>query len=648
MSCASLTAVFGWPSRVQRAASTAVAQKQAPSTSSSAGDRSHLLTVLHKTRSFLPRVLPPRQNESSGVDTLEFWEDLLATTYDDLCPTPEARETDRIRVAIYGCDSSAETRALVAALLQEPFASESQRESVDTRWKHTSDGQGFITIQQLVIRRYGTPKYDGSSSPRIQSAWLQQFGAPLQLVELEPASRPPTEELILRLLLTADIPIIVCNPALAPLSSLLSASGHSLLPLNHPNAVLALNATTESTQLVERVQSLCGIDIPVLCIDPLRALNALNILNSSPSSPLIVQRFQDNFDASGVSKLTENVASAISNALQVYPSATAVEALHMETAHSIILHSLAKCRKVLDDARAETDAVCTEISSLRGRMEEVKATAGKDVLGVEGNEVAKDIEQSRRNIRTVMDALVWWKLLWRVDDVAGTVTAAVDQVWCKDLDYQLAFHAGRLYSLQQSFHASSERLLKSFSPRSPFNSPVLRNTISQVSSAPAFSMDVSSFAAPIRARRRQFHFPTTRLQTAARHTLLAVSGSSFGGMAIAWAGWAGQLGILDMAISMDTATGLGMLSTAVGVKWAIDHFERAKRKWWKDYDRVGQGLRRDLKDLLTRTIDDRVLLIPEKTCAGLEHTIMKQKAQINDLRTEVAILEEELNKFPPR
>lgn len=66
-------------------------------------------------------------------------------------------------------------------------------------------------------------------------------------------------------------------------------------------------------------------------------------------------------------------------------------------------------------------------------------------------------------------------------------------------------------------------------------------------------------------------------------------------MGIAWTGWAGQLGILDMSMQPETALGIGMLGAIAGVRWAIGRFEGAKRKWWKDYNRVGEGLERDLK-----------------------------------------------------
>ena len=78
-----------------------------------------------------------------------------------------------------------------------------------------------------------------------------------------------------------------------------------------------------------------------------------------------------------------------------------------------------------------------------------------------------------------------------------------------------------------------------------------------------------------------------------------MSGSVLGGFGIAWAGWATELqlfgGLVDIGMSTETALGVGMLSAAVGLRWAVGRWEKAKRQWWKNWDRIGQGLERDLK-----------------------------------------------------
>lgn len=73
------------------------------------------------------------------------------------------------------------------------------------------------------------------------------------------------------------------------------------------------------------------------------------------------------------------------------------------------------------------------------------------------------------------------------------------------------------------------------------------------------------------------------------------------GAGVSWAGWIGYLAGTEESflgiIGMDagTAMGVGLLSVAVGVRWAIGRWEKAKRRWWEDWERVGQGLGRDLR-----------------------------------------------------
>lgn len=77
--------------------------------------------------------------------------------------------------------------------------------------------------------------------------------------------------------------------------------------------------------------------------------------------------------------------------------------------------------------------------------------------------------------------------------------------------------------------------------------------------------------------------------------MFGMGGSVLGGMGAAWAGWVGHLGLLDVGLQPETAVGLGLLGGAAGVRWAIARFEKAKRKWWKDWARVSEGLGRDLR-----------------------------------------------------
>ncbi|KZT66376.1 hypothetical protein DAEQUDRAFT_715056 [Daedalea quercina L-15889] len=94
----------------------------------------------------------------------------------------------------------------------------------------------------------------------------------------------------------------------------------------------------------------------------------------------------------------------------------------------------------------------------------------------------------------------------------------------------------------------------------------------------------------------------------------------------------------------ETVIGVGMLGAAAGIRWAVGRFERAKKKWLKDYDRVGEGLERDLTTTLEQTVNDRVLVVADKACDGMEHAAAKRKAEIEELREEVEVLEDGLSR----
>ncbi len=161
------------------------------------------------------------------------------------------------------------------------------------------------------------------------------------------------------------------------------------------------------------------------------------------------------------------------------------------------------------------------------------------------------------------------------------------------------FHAGRLASLQASFTDSAHALTRCFPPSSPYHSPVLLNALARIASEPSYALTPAALTSPLHARQAQLGFPTERLHASAQRAVVSMSGSVLGGLGMAWAGWATELqllgGMIDVGMSTETAVGVGMLGAAVGVRWAVGRWDRAKRRWWKDWDRVGEGLERDLK-----------------------------------------------------
>lgn len=226
--------------------------------------------------------------------------------------------------------------------------------------------------------------------------------------------------------------MIVCNPASTPIDTLLSESSDVVLPLTHPNSILVLTAACADERLIEHIRTSTGHDLTILSVDPARALQGLRALSIS-SSPSAVQQYQDDYSGSNVPKFTQLIAQTIPQ------SGQAVEAVHAETARAVVQDALSACKAQLSRAQSETIVVCDGISSLRARMEEVRVRTSREVLTGEegGNEVQHAVEQSKKDMKAVLDRLTWWKLLWKVDDVGDTVNDAVSRAWCRDLEYRV-------------------------------------------------------------------------------------------------------------------------------------------------------------------------------------------------------------------
>ena len=228
---------------------------------------------------------------------------------------------------------------------------------------------------------------------------------------------------------------------------------------------------------------------------------------------------------------------------------------------------------------------------------------------------------------------------------------------------QLIFHSGRLAVAQETLAKASRTVLTSHKAGSALYSPVLENTLSQIQTSPSWPVTPAFLTSPVHARRRQLVYPTNVLHSTAQRVVLGMGTSVLTGFGTAWAGWAEKLGVLGGALGpgmeLETAVGTGMFIGAAGVWWMVGKWEKAKRRWWKDWDRVGEGLERDLKvrfllhsisrgecshgcqAAVYRTVQEKVALIPISTCEGLNHVAETRREEIDALKDELAELEEE-------
>lgn len=264
---------------------------------------------------------------------------------------------------------------------------------------------------------------------------------PIEVSEYRPSSAPETA----KALFAADVPIILCNPASTPLTSILPVSTLPSLPTSRKHTILAVSSPSPTHPITAaqaaHIKALAlRDDLRVVFVDPARALNGLEQLSLSPGSPISVQRYQDDVTGSNVASVTHAAKDIISSALgsgNTLPESSRVVAVHAQTGRALIKNALLTCRSVLGHAEGEGDAVLAGTSSLRGQIEEAKAKVHLEVFGPpgkDGDEIAKAVGHARKSVKVTTDALQWYKLFWRVDDIREVVTAAVDRAWCRDLE----------------------------------------------------------------------------------------------------------------------------------------------------------------------------------------------------------------------
>lgn len=121
--------------------------------------KAETLTLLYKTSGLLPRVLPSRADKHDGPSLvqLDFWQELLNawgeeseritdqnlrvvgvlshSSFTFVCVVHTEPSSWIFSQTVYGYDEFSGSEDLVTALLEHPFASASQKEIVQTRWK---------------------------------------------------------------------------------------------------------------------------------------------------------------------------------------------------------------------------------------------------------------------------------------------------------------------------------------------------------------------------------------------------------------------------------------------------------------------------------------------------------------------------------
>lgn len=418
----------------------------------------------------------------------------------------------------------------------------------------------------------------------------------------------------------ADVAVVLCNPVTTPISVLPRFS----FLFRNPNTILVLTSTPPESNL-EDLHAILMNTLPekmswrskILFVEPSRAVAANEILKSDSQSPIAVQRYQDNYNGSRVSSVSNALREIIPLEVDVSQSS-----FRYQTALARIQAALTTCQAVLRQARNEMDNIAVGVCTLKATLEEAKVRAHGEILSRSsdsGDAVTTALDLAAKEIKVVMDRLTWWRMVWCVDEISHLITQAVQQPRCRTLEHhvcalhssskyscslntlQLILQTGRLSVLQDEITKSMFSLLAAH-PRSPFNSAVLQNSLHQLVASSSFRVTPQTLTHPIDTRRSQvIEHPTMRLHITAQRVTLRMGGGMVAGAGLGWAGWFGWLAgtgenlLGTVGLDAGTAMSLGLLIAVVSVRWGVGKWERAKRRWWEDWDRLKSGLGRDLK-----------------------------------------------------
>ncbi|KAF9070087.1 hypothetical protein BDP27DRAFT_1324269 [Rhodocollybia butyracea] len=610
---------------------------------------STLLTALHKVTSVFPRVYYPITYE------LEFLESLSQ----QVSQTPPAAT-----IAVLGSknNSNVGTEELVTALLDQPFSSSEVNEALRKRWEMNSKKKKIIIAFGSTIEWSSTPSSPHSSSTSeptpilyLPSAFLSSFPFPVQIHEYGPRDDVVNQDTYAIDHLHYDVPIVVTTS--------LSTISDDVLNLpeeeTNSNSLVVCNPVGYEGETAIRHK--------VLYADPMRAVRGLDTVRQVPQA---IQQYQDEFVGSRV----PSVISYIKDSLAPFPD---LETLRIQRITSHLSSVLSRMSRSIKDNKLCADHAMELTGKVLEEFEvETVGKVRKEVLGVwdssvlkqeksDENHVSKALAFSTRQMQPAMDRLTWWRMLAHIDELNVVVNRAVEENCCRELEQELIFHSGRLSSLQAHFTESVFKVMDEFNrPRSPwvntpFGSSVLYNSLKQVASSSSYTLSSSSSSsliAPIHTRKAQLAaYSTTRLHIAAQQVALGMGASAAAGAGLGWAAWfeflngtgaASGLLVKIPFLPSDPATlgALALLVAVTGIRWGVGKWARAKRAWWDDWRRVGEGLERDLEANLNHTLQTQIGILPRMAHEGISEIANKMKEEADGLMEEIEGIKTDLKE----
>ncbi|KAI6040304.1 hypothetical protein EDC04DRAFT_1532265 [Pisolithus marmoratus] len=609
-----------------------------PNVNNVRANHTRTLVLLRKTISFLPRV--SLGVESQGrLNSPAFWCDLLESTNATLSSGPTAASPTAC-ISVCGIGEISGAQELVTAMLDDPFSDPAHSAILRNRWENRPNiimveyGLSTMLEHSSEVRKLNSP-----------SAWLLQYPYDIQLFEL-PTLDSISEANVkaTQLLWTSDILVLVCDPLLVPIVTL-AARAKRLL--NRPNTILVFTSVAPSahrrSQVSEELSNLGCEPGRILFLDPVQAVRATAGLQTNSDFSLAVERYQNASLSSRVSSLGTAVGELLGGRESTDGS---LSSLHTQTALVQIQSALDAGGESLACTAERISQVFTGLAKLRSEVADVRERAEKEVLGG-SSDVESVLAQDTKRMKAMLESLSFWNMVWAVDEIEAIVNAPIRLDWCKELEDELILQTGRLSCAQDRLCKSTFDLLSTLVPPSPYSSlhsPLLHNRLQQLASAPSYALTSAMLTLPVRDRRAQLtKYCTSQLHREAQSTVAGAFIGVLGGAGVSW--WlaiGSHILSFGPGAEIASAIGVGAIVAVGSLRWAVGKWERAKRKWIQDLERVSDGTKRDLKASLQHTINQNVVIVAETACQRLEKLASKGQEEVEAVEAELHALQIEL------
>ncbi|CAK5277398.1 unnamed protein product [Mycena citricolor] len=567
------------------------------------------VNLLRATAAFVPRALAHNPRQRS------VWDGILGRAVEE----SKIKEERPARLVVYGTNPGA-TQNLVNALLDEPFASDEQIGKIlRSRWAEKERGPLRIDFGAMTST---------SDVLQLPLPFLNRYAVPLSVIE---TSNPADLD-------NADIAVVVT-----------SVDELSSLSINRPDALFVVDMDASDVRHPPKSRSNEGFARQYIFVSPTEASNAISSLKQHPDSPAAVQEFQAKFIGSRMSAFTRRVDGILAS----LPNNLALQERTMVAQTE---GALAVCQTALEEAWAELNTISRAVGELSAATEKEYERIDGEVFGDRGQHaVDQAIYNATQTMKLKMELSKWPRMASSVDELPTYLATTVRRIWCVELEKDLIFHSGRLEQIQASMTAQTMALVKQTNVQS-LKSPVLQNTLDQLVSSPNFRVQPTTLPGPLAARSDLLlDAPTARFHRAAQRALLRMIGTAIGGMAISWSGYLGYLSSngglaasLGIGLEPGTALATGVFGAVFGVYWSTMSWDKGKREWWGQFERVLGGSKVDLKETLQKTLHEQVLVVPRTACQDLTIRIGKRERELELLQGELNDLKQQLERSKKR